>query len=833
MKRFTLMTSAAAVALAGLTGAVFAQEAEDAAAGDAGRSDVITVTARRREEGLLDAPIAVSAFSDADIDRLGIESVDDVARFTPGLSFSAAFARSGERPVIRGQSNVLAEVQFGVESGTAYFVDGIYYPGTTSSLDPNDIERVEVIKGPQSALYGRNTYAGAINYVTRGATEEFEANARLRAGSYGEREVALRVSGPLAEDRLGYSLTFRDYNYDGEFNNTLTGGTTGGQSSLNFSGVIDASFTPNWDVRLRAMYYEDDDGPIPIFLQSSEDNNCFPGLRSLSTFSGSGSSNANQYFCGVIQPAPVALNTDEVTTPRVVAGVPQNPGVTNPFFNQDLYNTADGTAFDGIARDGVLGAVQSNWDIGGSGYNLQINAQSRFEEDYFGSDSDHSAVNWFLVPAFLGPNPEALGGEPFFANTNRGETRDYSFEAKLESPSDARFRWMIGAYYYDEQEENFEFDFANIDTGGVLQNVLTIENQAAFGLVEYDFTDALTVTLEARVAEETKTREEYDAAGVLTLDQEGSFDSFTPRLTVDYSLGAGGTIYGVFAQGVKPGGLNGSDGQLIGRPTYEQEESDNFEIGYKNSYFGGDAVFTGAAYFIEASDVQVTQAIGSTTGNAVTSVAINQAGAEIRGVELSWNHTATDAFRYGLTYAWTDAEFTEGCDDFQWTLTSGGGLLTPGSTAPGTGTDFTGNGNCSIAGNRLPLTSEHQASAFGEYRVPILGGSWEFFTQADVTYESSKFVQVHNLAETGAATLVGARIGIETDTMSFRIWGRNLTDEDSIVMATRWLQTPYFTGLALRDPAIFATGGDLGSPRAFFGTLRRGPSVGVEARINF
>lgn len=833
MKKFTLMTSAAAVAIAGFAAGALAQESSEAAAGQAARGDVITVTARRREEGLLEAPIAVSAFGAGDIERLGIESVDDVARFTPGLSFSAAFARSGERPVIRGQSNVLAEVQFGVESGTAYFVDGIYYPGTTSSLDPNDIERIEVIKGPQSALYGRNTYAGAINYVTRGATDEFEANARIRAGSYGEREVALRVSGPLVEDRLGYSFTMRDYNYDGEWTNTLTGDTVGSQSSLNFSGVIDARFTPNWDVRLRAMYYEDDDGPIPIFLQSAAQNNCFPGLRSLSTFSGSGSTNANQYYCGVIAPAPVALNTGPVQTPRAVAGVPQNPGVTNPFFNSNLYNTADGTAFDGIARDGFLGAVQSNWDIGGSGYNLQINAQGRTEEDYFGADSDHSAVNWFLVPAFLGPNPEALGGEPFFANTNRGLTSDYSFEAKIESPSEARFRWMLGAYYYEEQEDNFEFDFTDIDTGGVLQNTLTIENRALFGLVEYDFTDALTVTLEARSAEETKTREEFDAAGVLTLDQEGSFESFTPRLTLDYNMAGGGTLYGVFAQGVKPGGLNGSDGALIGRPTYEQEESNNYEIGYKNTYFGGDAVLTSAFYFIDATDVQVTQAIGSTSGNAVTSVAINQAAAEIMGVELSWNHNATDFFTYGLTYAWTDAEFTEGCDDFQWTLTSGGGLLDPGSTAPGTGTDFTGNGNCSIAGNRLPLTSEHQASAFGEYRVPVLGGSWEFFTQADVTYESSKYVQVHNLAETGAATLVGARIGIENDTMSFRIWGRNLTDEDSIVMATRWLQTPYFTGLANRPGSVFASGGDLGSPRAFFGTLRRGPSVGVEARINF
>ncbi|MEQ8405851.1 MAG: TonB-dependent receptor [Oceanicaulis sp.] len=831
------MTSAAALALTGLAApAVMAQEGStpDPEAQTTGTRDVITITARRREESLLDAPVAVSAFGADDIQTLGINSVDDVARFTPGLSFSAAFGRSTERPVIRGQSNVLAGVQFGVESGTAYFIDGIYYPGSISSLDPNDIERVEVIKGPQSALYGRNTYAGAINYVTRGAPSEFEANARLRAGTYGERELAARVAGPLAGDRLGYSLTFRDYHYDGEWNNALTGETVGSEDSLSISGVLDAMFTPNWDVRGRLMYYEDQDGTLPLFLQPSEANNCSQGYRSNAYWSLSGSSNENQYFCGVIQPGVVALNTAPVTNPRFVPGVPQGAVFNNlaglpflPPLDQNVYNTADGTAFDGIARDGVLASVQSTWDVGGSGYVLTLNGQARVEEDYFGSDSDHSAVSWYFIrfsaPAF------GSGSEPFFGNTTRGDTTDYSFEAKLESPTDQRLRWMIGAYYYDQTEDNFDFNFANIDTGGVLTNVLTTTNNAVFGLIEYDFTDKLTMTVEARAADEEKTRTEYDA-GAIILEQEGSFDSFTPRITLDYELGRG-TVYAVYAQGVKPGGLNGSDGQTIGRDTYDQEESDNFELGYKNTFLGGDAVLTTAAYYTDASNVQVTQAIANTGGSAVNSVAVNQAGAEILGVELAWNHAATDWFTYGLTYAWSDAEFTEGCDDFQWTLTSGGGEIDPGSTAPGTGTEFFGQtGNCSIAGNQLPLTSEHQASAFGEVRYPI-GGGWDFFTQADVTYESSKYVQVHNLAETGDATLAGLRFGVETDGLALQVWGRNIFDEESIVMATRWLQTPYIASSF--SPNSAPAGADTGSPRAFFGTLRRGPSWGVEARITF
>ena len=836
MTRFTLLTSAAAIALSGLATTAATAQDEDAplSVTEAQTGDVITVTARRREESLIDTPVAVSAFGAEDINDLGIQTVDDIARFTPGLSFSAAFGRSTERPVIRGQSNVLAGVQFGVESGTAYFVDGIYFPATIQNLDPNDIERVEVIKGPQSALYGRNTYAGAINFVTRGATEDFEANSEIRLGSYGERDVSFRMAGPLGtSERLGYSLTVRDYSYDGEWTNTVTGQTVGSESTFSASGVLDMEFSSNFDVRARISYTEDDDGPLPIFLQPSESNNCMEGWRSNAAWPGSGSSNFNQYYCGTIAPAPVALNTGPVVTPRHVDGVPP-AGVLYPGFRITIpvpfppfqiplflggpfdgpYSTRDGTAFDGIEREQLLASLQANWDIGGSGYLATLSVAARDEEEWQGFDSDHSAVNVF--------HP-FLGDEAFFANTGISDVQDHSIELKLASPTRERLRWMIGGFYYDQEDTGYDITFAS--PGGVFDDVSTVTNTAIFGLVEYDLSPELTLTVEGRYAEEEKTF--FDAS----LDAEASFDNFTPRVTLDWNPDANTTVYGVFAQGVKPGGLNGSIGASIGQPTYDQETSDNYEIGYKGRLFDGAALFTAAGYFIEATDVQLTTPVANTAG-ALTSIATNQGSAEIWGIELAWNHVLNRWFNYGLTYAWTDPTFTEGCDDFQWTLTSGGGEITPGSTAPGTGSAFFGQtGNCSIEGNRLPLTSEHQASANFELRQPLFdNGTWEWFVQSDLTYESSKFVQVHNLAETGSSTLLGARIGIENERMSLLLWGENLTDEDSIVMATRWLQIPYFT---FASPNIAPSGASTGSPRAFFGTLRKGPAVGVEARLRF
>ncbi|WBQ11296.1 TonB-dependent receptor [Hyphomonadaceae bacterium ML37] len=820
MKKHILLTTAAAIAATSLAAIPAASAQEEGAQPQA--RDVITVTARLREETILDAPVAVTAFGQEDILDLGLQSVDDVARFTPGLSFSAAFGRTSERPVIRGQANVLAGVQFGVESGTAYFIDGVYYPGSIQNLDTNDLARVEVIRGPQSALYGRNTYAGAINFITRGATDEFEGQLRARGGTYGEHEVSAGISGPMG-DRAGFRLSMRDYNYDGEWTNQVTGDTVGSQSTTSFSAVVDLNPTDHFDFRLRAQYSESRDGTLPLFLQPAASNNCSPGYRSLNYWSRSGSTNNNQYFCGVIQPGQVALNTGPALPgqPAIVPGVPAN--ALNPFLPFQLYSTADGTAFDGISNNTILMSGIMNWDMGGSGYVLTVSGAYRDEERRFGSDSDHSSINFVLQPVGMADTGA------FFANTTRNLVEDYSFEARLASPVNERLRWMVGAYYYDQVNDGFSITFSN--PSGNASNQLTTTNTAFFGLIEYDVTDNLTVTFEGRHAEEEKTT--LDGISTATpFNRSDTFSNFTPRLTLNWSVNPETTLFAIYARGVKPGGQNGQIGETTGNPIYDQETSENFEVGVKQSLFGGAGYFAASAYFIEATDVQLTTAVSNPAG-AINSVATNQGAAEILGLELEYRQQLTDMLSVGATYAWTQPEFTEGCDDAQWELTSGGGVIAGNATAPGTGTQFFGQtGNCSIAGNRIPLTSEHQLSVNGELRAPFgQNGRLEWFARGDYTYESSKYVQVHNLAETGSASILGAQIGIESDTWTIMAYGRNMLDEDSIVMATRWLQTPYLS--AGFSPNTAPADAARGAPRAFFGTLRRGAAYGVEARYRF
>ena len=117
---------------------------------------------------------------------------------------------------------MLANVQFGVETGAAYFVDGIYYQGDIQGFDPLSIERVEIIKGPQSALYGRNTYAGAINYITKKSTDTFSASGRATLAEHNEYQLAGSVSGPIIPGVLGFRLGGRHFEYGGQYINQLT-----------------------------------------------------------------------------------------------------------------------------------------------------------------------------------------------------------------------------------------------------------------------------------------------------------------------------------------------------------------------------------------------------------------------------------------------------------------------------------------------------------------------------------------------------------------------------------------------------------------------------------
>jgi len=178
----------------------------------------IVVTARKIEESLKDVPLAITAFDSGTIASAGISNLQDVANLTPGLSFFNAFGENLPVPVIRG---VVPQDIFG-ENAVAVFVDNVYVSGREGlNFSQLDIERIEIVKGPQSALYGRNAFAGAINYVTKAPSDVFESKAEAEVGNRGKQRVLAQVSGPLFSDNVTGRLSAMYDEWDGSYDNSL------------------------------------------------------------------------------------------------------------------------------------------------------------------------------------------------------------------------------------------------------------------------------------------------------------------------------------------------------------------------------------------------------------------------------------------------------------------------------------------------------------------------------------------------------------------------------------------------------------------------------------
>ncbi|MFM7626144.1 MAG: TonB-dependent receptor domain-containing protein, partial [Gammaproteobacteria bacterium] len=295
------------------------------------------------------------------------------------------------------------------------------------------------------------------------------------------------------------------------------------------------------------------------------------------------------------------------------------------------------------------------------------------------------------------------------------------------------------------------------------------------------------------------------------------------------------------AKGYKPGGFNGLVAITNGRPadeSFKQEESINYELGMKSQWMDRRLTLNVAAFFMQIDDIQLTTPINNATTGAVTSIATNQGDGEIKGLEIEGRFAATDDLTIGFTYALADTEFTSGIDDFQWQITSGGGIFNPANpTDPAR--NLNGRGNGSIVGHPFPLAAKHTASLTADYSRPVFGGDYRMYVNSDLSYTSKKNIQVHNTAYTGAATLLGARIGIETDNWKVGLYGRNLLDEDSVPGATRWLHS-YLIGFAgpvpprNLQPGLPSTAVAAYSlPRGIFGILRRERQVGLEMSYKF
>ncbi|MFN3287973.1 MAG: TonB-dependent receptor domain-containing protein, partial [Sphingomonadaceae bacterium] len=290
----------------------------------------------------------------------------------------------------------------------------------------------------------------------------------------------------------------------------------------------------------------------------------------------------------------------------------------------------------------------------------------------------------------------------------------------------------------------------------------------------------------------------------------------------------------------KPGGFNGTGGLSAGALTgenlvqYQPEKARGGEIGAKLSGLDRRLQFNIALFYNDLSDVQLTRAVPPTVpGQAITSIVTNQGDAETKGFEIELRMAPASRLDVNLGVSYVDARFTSGCDFDLFLLNSGGLRPNFDTTKP----TAAGLPLCDITGKTLPLGSPWIVNGGASYTIPVGGDGWGITTNLNFSWEDRKFIQTDNFAWAGEAFLLNARIGIRNDRFSLVAFGRNLTNEDSIALATRWFDYRY--GNARRDvgtTGIFdgqVAAVETGPPRAFFAQLRKGRTFGIEATARF
>ena len=479
----------------------------------------ITVTARKREENLQSVPVSVSAFTRDQLEIKGIFDLERLADQTPGLSFATNGALTSRRAVIRGVSQ---QTRVGDETNVATFIDGVYTPGFSGAefFGFDSLERIEVLRGPQSAVYGRNSFAGAINYVTRKPGFEYEYGGRLTAGQGDRSGASAYVSGPVIADTVAVRL-------DGGYNES--GGSFENQANGKALGSAETSFArlgALWQasdalsVLLSLSYQDDFVEPVPA-TQVADDDPRRIGTKALFQFS------------------PFE-NAAGQTADR--AGGPLGRLYDGRIDVRSQSYWIDPRAYSGN-REIKRGSLEITYDLGDG---TELVALTGYQDRKVKTLNDYNTCrpdirsfpcNTVSPTAFGTFYGGPLANSPFIAATFTGsdENRDeFSQDLRLQSNDNDPLQWIVGLYYSsesftddrvrlaDQTITNIAGDnvYAIASTEPLLDSRAEIRNKfkSVYGSWAYDISSELNFAFEVRYTKEEKQTDE----------QVNNFPSQTP-----------------------------------------------------------------------------------------------------------------------------------------------------------------------------------------------------------------------------------------------------------------------------------------------------------------
>lgn len=603
-----LLTSGSALAFVAVsTSFAYAQDASppeggdivepaDSEADDQKKLDVVFVTAERREESVQSIPIAVSAFSGDDVLDAGATGVEGLKQVAPSLQF-------GKGPLdnfvtIRGVGAELINIT--AEAGVSIAQDGVPFTSQTMfDAAFMDVGRVEVLRGPQGTIAGRNATGGTINIISARPTEEFEGRFRATLGNFNRQEFEGVLSGPIAGDTILGRLAIRSENADGWAKNTLTGEEFNNAENYKVRGTFLANITDDLTASLILERFVDNASPMIFALGRARPDQ--PSFAEV-----------------------VGVPLYDVEERTFQANYPSNREV-----------------------EGTKGILRLSWDIGEttnltsiSGYISNKNSgqfgggliDSPAVFDYLETDVEQLSQEFTLTADITDKLDVIIGG--LYLNT------------ESEEPL------LFGLPPAGIPVDTFDFT-ANQE----------LTSYAIYSQLRYQLTDDWRVTVGGRYTRDEKDYSETDffagvpLPGVAPVSE--SWEAFTPRFAIDYAPSEDLLVYASVSRGFKAGGINAfatSDGST---DQYEPEFIWNYETGVKASMLDDQLKGTLTGFYMEYSDVQQNlRILNATTGVALPNV-VNASSATIKGVEASLDAAVTDQLTLRAAGTWLDATYDQ------------------------------------------------------------------------------------------------------------------------------------------------------------------------------
>ncbi|MCX8474539.1 MAG: TonB-dependent receptor [Sphingomonas sp.] len=759
-----------------------------------GNEDIV-VTARRREERVQEVPIALSVLSGEDLAASGAFNVSRLQQSQPTVQFFSSNPRNSAIN-IRGLGAPFGLTNDGIEQGVGFYIDGVYIGRVgASTLDFVDVERVEVLRGPQGTLYGKNTTAGAINITTRKPSFEPESRVEVSLGNYEFLQAKASVSAPLSEN-LAFRLSTSGTTREGTVLNVRTGVDQHRQRNLGVRGQLLWRATPNLDFTL------------------------------------SGDFNRQNPLCCVQYYAREGATQRPLN--RQYAALAAAFGYAPP--SKDPFDRVTDLDAASNSRQEIGGAsLVGNWDIGGA----TITSVTAWRY-------------WDWLPA----NDRDFTGLPITTvSQNPSQQKQFSQELRVASNGSGPLQYTFGAFYFhqtiDTQGSQVQGPAASrwllnpgasvppgssgcatpttaacnpaVLNGLTSRNTISFDNTsfAVFGKLNWEVVEGLHIQPGLRVNYDKKSGSYVSVvttgsgSTTLTADQRGVLapQAYDPEFsdwnvsgdfTVSYDFSPDIHAYATYARSFKSGGINlsglpldASNNPILASATVKPEKVNHYEIGLKTQFADRKVTLNLAGFWTEVNDYQATVTNGQL--GVIRGYLANAEKVRVRGFELDSSFRPSPRFNVYGNAAYTDAIYVSFKDAPCPPELSGGAAATVANpaSAPGTPGGFS-PANCDISGQWLPGISKWSLSWGGEGNVPV--GNGQVYLGYDGSYRS-KFSSNPSRSlytDIDGYSLHNFRLGYREGDFNIFAWVRNAFDQEYFELLSAQSGS---TGLIVGQPA--------------------------------